>query len=54
MPQGGVDQNENLVTAMKRARRRNKYKKYFYISKTIDKWLEYELPQKPSWNNMER
>ena len=45
MPQGGVDQNEDLVTAMRRELDEETSIKNISILKTIDKWLEYELPK---------
>ena len=45
MPQGGVDQNEDLVSAMRRELDEETSIKNISILKTIDKWLEYELPK---------
>ena len=39
MPQGGVDQNEDLVTAMRRELDEETSIKNISILKTIDKWL---------------
>ena len=45
MPQGGVDKNENLVTAMKRELYEETSIKNIKILKELDEWLEYELPK---------
>jgi len=45
MPQGGVDTNEPLLTAMKRELEEETSIKNIEILKEIDQWLEYELPE---------
>ena len=45
MPQGGVDKNENLVTAMKRELYEETSIKNIKILKELDDWFEYELPK---------
>jgi len=45
MPQGGVDKNENLVTAMKRELYEETSIKNIKILKELDEWFEYELPK---------
>ena len=46
MPQGGVDNNEDLVTAMRRELFEETSIKNIKILKEISQWLEYELPEK--------
>ncbi len=45
MPQGGVDENENLNTAMKRELYEETSIKNIKILKELDGWFEYELPK---------
>ena len=45
MPQGGVDQNEPLLVAMKRELEEETSIKNIEVLKEFDKWLEYELPE---------
>jgi len=45
MPQGGVDKNENLLTAMKRELYEETSIKNIKILKELDEWFEYELPK---------
>ena len=45
MPQGGVDENENLITAMKRELYEETSIKNIKILKELDDWFEYELPK---------
>tara|TARA_B100000886_G_scaffold304460_1_gene235699 strand:- start:1209 stop:1679 length:471 start_codon:yes stop_codon:yes gene_type:complete len=44
MPQGGVDNGENLEQAMRRELEEETSIKKIEILKEIDKWFEYELP----------
>ena len=44
MPQGGVNDNEDLLTAMKRELREETSIKSVKILKELDEWTEYELP----------
>ena len=44
MPQGGVDNNEDLVDAMKRELEEETSIKNIKIIKELEKWTEYELP----------
>ena len=44
MPQGGVDNGENLEQAMRRELEEETSIKNIKILKEIDKWFEYELP----------
>ena len=45
MPQGGVDENESLNTAMKRELYEETSIKNIKILKELDGWFEYELPK---------
>ena len=45
MPQGGVDPNESLISAMKRELEEETSIKNIKILKEFDYWLEYELPK---------
>ena len=45
MPQGGVDEGENLVDAMKRELKEETSIINIKIIKEIDDWMEYELPE---------
>ncbi len=45
MPQGGVDVNEPLLTAMKRELLEETSIKNIEILKELDRWLEYDLPK---------
>jgi len=45
MPQGGVDQNESLLVAMKRELEEETSIKKIVILKEFNHWLEYELPE---------
>ena len=45
MPQGGVDKNENLITAMKRELHEETSIKNIQIIKELDGWFQYELPK---------
>ena len=44
MPQGGVDEGENYIDAMKRELSEETSIKNIEILKEIDEWTEYELP----------
>ena len=46
MPQGGVDETENLITAMKRELYEETSIKNIKILKELDGWFQYELPKK--------
>ena len=45
MPQGGVDKNENFITAMKRELYEETSIQNIKILKELDEWFEYELPK---------
>ena len=45
MPQGGVNENEDYLSAMKRELEEETSIKNIKIIKEIDGWLEYELPK---------
>ena len=45
MPQGGVDLNENLISAMRRELLEETSISNIKIIKELDYWMEYELPQ---------
>ena len=45
MPQGGVDNNENLFHAAKRELKEETGIKSIKLIKELDSWLEYELPK---------
>jgi putative (di)nucleoside polyphosphate hydrolase len=45
MPQGGVNPNENLLTAMKRELEEETSIKNIEVLKEFNDWLEYELPE---------
>ena len=45
MPQGGVEKNEYLLSAMKRELYEETSIKSIEVLKELDKWLEYELPK---------
>ena len=45
MPQGGVNKNENFITAMKRELEEETSIKSIEILKTLDNFFVYELPQ---------
>ena len=45
MPQGGVDKNENFLTAVKRELNEETSIKNIKIIKELNDWFEYELPQ---------
>ena len=45
MPQGGVDKNENFLTAMKRELSEETSIKSIKIIKELDGWFQYELPE---------
>ena len=45
MPQGGVELNEPLITAMKRELEEETSIKNIKVLKEFDEWLEYELPE---------
>ena len=45
MPQGGVDKNENYISAMKRELKEETSIKNIKILKKLEGWFEYELPK---------
>ena len=45
MPQGGVNENENFLSAMKRELNEETSIKSIKILKELDEWFEYELPK---------
>ena len=45
MPQGGVNENENLLSAMKRELYEETSIKSIKVLKELDQWLTYELPK---------
>lgn len=45
MPQGGVDKNEDLLSAMKRELKEETSITSIKILKELDKWYEYNLPK---------
>jgi len=45
MPQGGVNENENLLSAMKRELYEETSIKNIKVLKELDQWLTYELPK---------
>ncbi len=45
MPQGGVNDNENFLNAMKRELNEETSIKSIKILKELDEWFEYELPK---------
>jgi putative (di)nucleoside polyphosphate hydrolase len=45
MPQGGVDENEPLLKAMKRELKEETGIKSIEVLKEFSQWLEYELPE---------
>ena len=45
MPQGGVNKNEDYLLAMKRELAEETSIKNIEILKSVDKWLQYELPE---------
>ena len=45
MPQGGIDQNENLLQAAKRELEEETGIKSAKLIKELDKWFEYDLPK---------
>ena len=53
MPQGGVNEGEKLVEAMKRELEEETGIKNIKILKEIDGWTEYELPENLIRKNLE-
>jgi putative (di)nucleoside polyphosphate hydrolase len=45
MPQGGINENENFLVAMKRELNEETSIKSIKILKELDEWFEYELPK---------
>ena len=45
MPQGGVDKNEDFLSAMKRELQEETSIKSIKILKEFDEWMEYDLPK---------
>ena len=45
MPQGGINKNENFLTAMKRELHEETSIKSIQIIKELDEWFQYELPK---------
>ena len=45
MPQGGVNKNEDYLSAMKRELHEETSVKNIEVLKEFDEWLEYELPE---------
>ena len=45
MPQGGVDKNEDFLTAMRRELNEETSIKSIKVLKELDRWFEYELPK---------
>ena len=45
MPQGGINENENFLAAMKRELNEETSIKSIKILKELDEWFEYELPK---------
>ena len=45
MPQGGLEKNEDLLSAMRRELHEETSIEKIKILKEIDEWLEYELPE---------
>jgi putative (di)nucleoside polyphosphate hydrolase len=45
MPQGGVNKNEDFLSAMKRELHEETSVKNIEVLKEFDEWLEYELPE---------
>ena len=57
MPQGGVDQNENLLLAAKRELEEETSVKTVKLIKELDDWLSYDLPKEllgKIWNGKYR
>ena len=45
MPQGGLEKNENFLSAMKRELKEETSIVNIKVLKEFDKWFEYELPK---------